>query len=524
METPKQKAEYQPSEEEREAIKESIRLHNEDIKNKRKETPESGAQKSDTNKTEYSDIFSNDQNKENFEKLSDSAKKLLAGVYNNVAIGFIDRIRVARSNKLYSFYKNKTEKIENELEFKKRSIKQIKADIDTHDLRMTKMSDQFGGLTAKAGREALKERNKFKKMFRDANYEENELVIEKISNEKKLKKYEEKRNKIIERIEKFVEEKTEPHKEKIKELNGDVEMLDGEIKLFISKKDEIKNILNKLQEEADNLQKSKMGMFESERITYTEKMKEVYAEFSKMDDIIKSREEEKDNINTKIGKLENKIDYWNNVVKKAKTDNMPRYEQPANDSKEKIAPKEKVKETEKERVSPTSGDEVLWESQGVLQWKEPKRIIHIQEDPKSKRKYAFFENIRTGIPLDELISAKKENTSAVNNIEERFDEHYDDINIENEKGIEENLDNKEISPNKYISKWNGLSKIKDFMNIPKLDKKEILNILNIKNSKTLRLRVMEEAITEYNKLFSKVSESKLKRIFKLIRNAESLNK
>lgn len=49
------------------------------------------------------------------------------------------------------------------------------------------------------------------------------------------------------------------------------------------------------------------------------------------------------------------------------------------------------------------GDEVLWESNGVSQWKEPKKIKSIHEDPKSKRKYAFVEGETTGISLDELI-------------------------------------------------------------------------------------------------------------------------
>lgn len=48
------------------------------------------------------------------------------------------------------------------------------------------------------------------------------------------------------------------------------------------------------------------------------------------------------------------------------------------------------------------GDEVLWENHGTLQWKEPKKIKSIQEDSKSKRKYAFVEGDTTGIPLDEL--------------------------------------------------------------------------------------------------------------------------
>jgi len=53
------------------------------------------------------------------------------------------------------------------------------------------------------------------------------------------------------------------------------------------------------------------------------------------------------------------------------------------------------------------GDEVLWENHGFLQWKEPKKIKSIQEDPKSKRKYAFVEGGTTGIPLDELVLNEK---------------------------------------------------------------------------------------------------------------------
>lgn len=49
------------------------------------------------------------------------------------------------------------------------------------------------------------------------------------------------------------------------------------------------------------------------------------------------------------------------------------------------------------------GDKVIWESDGSLQWKDPKKIQSIQEDPTSKRKYAFIEGETTGIPLDELV-------------------------------------------------------------------------------------------------------------------------
>jgi uncharacterized protein YukE len=455
METPKQKAEYQPSEEDLKAIKESIEEHNKGVRENKKNT---------------SEIFSNDSNKKDFESLNNNTQEFLANIYDNVAIGFIDRIRVAKSNKLYSYHKEKNENLENDIIIKKRTIKQIENDIKTHEVRIEKLRQQFGELPKKAEKEATAEKKKFRNALRDANYEENELIEKQLSNEKKLKKYEEKRNKIIERIEKFVNEKIEPHKEKIGKLNENVRMLDGEIKLFTSKKDNVKNRLDKLQKEADDLQRSKVGMFESEKITYTEKMKEVHTEFSKMGDIIKSRKKEKDNINIEIGELENKIDYWNNVLEKAKTDNMPREEQSASDSKEKIVPEEEVKEA---------------------------------------------ENFKPSTEKDESKTAEKQDNVG-NNTEEKFDEHPS----RDENKPEENLDNKEIHPKKYISRWNGLSKMGYVTGMPKLDKKEIFNILDIKNSKTLRLKVMEEAITEYNKSFSKVSEGKLKEMFESMRKYE----
>lgn len=63
--------------------------------------------------------------------------------------------------------------------------------------------------------------------------------------------------------------------------------------------------------------------------------------------------------------------------------------------------KEKLeKEKEEEKKELVSGDEVLWESQGEVQWKEPKKIIEIQEH--KGQKFAFFEDSETGIPVDQL--------------------------------------------------------------------------------------------------------------------------
>jgi len=55
-----------------------------------------------------------------------------------------------------------------------------------------------------------------------------------------------------------------------------------------------------------------------------------------------------------------------------------------------------------QKIDLAVGDEVMWENNGSVQWDEPKKIKDIQEDPKSKRKFAFVEGGTSGIPLEEL--------------------------------------------------------------------------------------------------------------------------
>jgi len=52
------------------------------------------------------------------------------------------------------------------------------------------------------------------------------------------------------------------------------------------------------------------------------------------------------------------------------------------------------------------GKFAVWETNGTLRFKEPKQIRRIEEDPKSKQKFAFFDEFPTGIPLDELVFEK----------------------------------------------------------------------------------------------------------------------
>lgn len=69
----------------------------------------------------------------------------------------------------------------------------------------------------------------------------------------------------------------------------------------------------------------------------------------------------------------------------------------------KIDPQGKWIEYSVQKQNLNIGDKVLWENGGSLQWKEAKKIKSIQEDPKSKRKFAFVEGETTAIPLDELL-------------------------------------------------------------------------------------------------------------------------
>lgn len=59
------------------------------------------------------------------------------------------------------------------------------------------------------------------------------------------------------------------------------------------------------------------------------------------------------------------------------------------------------------------GDAVFWEPNGVFQWKEPRVIINIEEDSKSKRKYALFKESKTGTPLDQLVAVPKNTPTEV---------------------------------------------------------------------------------------------------------------
>lgn len=53
-----------------------------------------------------------------------------------------------------------------------------------------------------------------------------------------------------------------------------------------------------------------------------------------------------------------------------------------------------------EKKKPAVGDEVMWESQGTFQWKQPKKVIAIHEH--KGQEFAFFKNSTTGIPLEQL--------------------------------------------------------------------------------------------------------------------------
>lgn len=71
----------------------------------------------------------------------------------------------------------------------------------------------------------------------------------------------------------------------------------------------------------------------------------------------------------------------------------------------KIDPKGKWIEYSVQKQYLKVGDEVMWESQGVIQCKG--KILSIHKDPGSKREFAFVEGVTTGIPLGELILSQE---------------------------------------------------------------------------------------------------------------------
>ncbi len=538
MEAPKQKTEYQPSEEDRKAIEESIRIEREETKTRKREASdkeliEDGAtyeindegekilklteaqiremnkekrveepEKVSKPKEKISEkIFDNKQNQDVFKQLGTSTKEVISSIYKNVKIGFIDRYRASDSNKLYNRHKEKVGKLENDIIMKKRAIEQIEADIETHEIRTQKLSDKFGGLNEKAEEEILKEKKKLEKKLENANYEETELIAKQVFNEKKLKKYEEKRKEIIAGVESFVSEKTDPYKERINELKENTAELDKDIEDFTSKRDNFGNQLNELKEEFKNLKESKAGIYESESTMYLEKIKEVDTEYNRMNNIVKSVEKEKQGINRKIGKFENKISYWNRVVETAKSDNAPRQEK---------QPDLETEPTESTKENPEDNKD--W-YEAVMPSKEK-----INEYDKTKDWYKA-----SGLSKEDMENVA--NTESTGEDKEESEvKNYDNTS----ESVKEDLGNREIYPNEYMNKWNNLFGNKLFGGGLKLDDEQILNILEMPNGiNELPLKRMEEVIVEYNNskgFFSRVSDDELKKMFKLIRDAESINK
>jgi hypothetical protein len=76
-----------------------------------------------------------------------------------------------------------------------------------------------------------------------------------------------------------------------------------------------------------------------------------------------------------------------------------------------ISGSENKKETAvpEQREGPAAhiGDFVVWETNGTLRFKEPLQIKRIEEDPKSKKPFAFFDEFLTGVPVNELVVSER---------------------------------------------------------------------------------------------------------------------
>lgn len=479
MEQEPKKVGYKPSEKELEAVEESIRLHNEEIKKKKEKSPK---------------VFFNNSNENDFEKLDKAPKGLISSIYENIKFRFIDRRRASNTDKLYNYQKEKVANMENELEIKKRNIEQMKADFETHDKRMKKMSDQFGGLNKKAEHEALKERGTLQRRLKEAEAEKFKLLLEVVREKKERNKYEEKRKNIINKVESFVNEKTKSYKEKIKVWEEGVLKIDNALKIF---QDEIYDSsiqLKKLKDEVVNLESSRDGIFKSEKIMYKSKIKEIEKSIKYTDEIISNVQEEKLDIKSKINKLQSKINYWDNVANES--------------SVSKNTKEEALKQAGSKETKPKDRDV---QPETTTQPKERNKKL-------DKTREWFKTNGMTDEEIDKVINTE----FVTNNTEKESNEpdNMPDESIESQKNIER----MEISPDEYIEKWNRLFGDRLFGSNLKLDDKKLLKILDMPNGiDKLPLKRIEECIEEYNSnrnFFSRVLKDELNRMFKLIKDAE----
>jgi chromosome segregation ATPase len=548
MEALKHKEQYQPSEEELKAIEESKNLHNEGVQQTQKEALEKqlvgegkasyvidkeGKQTINLTKEEIEEtknqersekesvsknekpkieIFKSKQNQDAFKQLGTATIETVSSVYKNVKGGFVDRYRASRNNKLYNHQREKVATLENDVALKKRAVEQAEADIKTHDTRMYKLNDQFGGLTPKAMEEVLKEKKKLEKKLKNANYEEKELIAEQVFSKKKLKKYEEKRSKIIEGIELFVNEKTEPYKERVSELKENTTKLDEEINSFISKRDVFENQLNELKNQFRSLKNSNTGVYESERTMYTDRIKEVDTEYNNIDDIIKSVVKEKSDLNTKIGKLENKINYWNNVAETAKTDN--------------ISKQEEEPETEAVPTENLEGNEDWYEA--VMPSKEK-----LNEYGKTKEWYEAsglskkdMENV-TNAEIKETTPEEKAGVE-VNENSENNDES--DEEKENENESKEGLKDIESQMNKYKDQWNKLFGKKLPLNETNFSRRNVITTVALLRTNFLGQRIelgrlIEDAVIRENDrqpISTRIEMAELAGMFEKMRKEKNL--
>ena len=564
-----------PPEDIQKAVDESIKEHNKEIKINRGETPEdkpaveNEPEKEKTVK-ELSDEAIEEhnkevrerkeaapekalssQNKKKFEKLEDDEKEMISSTYDNFSVGFKDRYKLVRSEKLYNHHERKKLELEREAKNNKADIAKIEADLDEHNQKMTAIREQFPeGLDKKAEIADEKEKKRLRKYLKAAKTKEIDLQSKQETNQRKRKEYETSRDEIIERIELFVGDKITPYEEKLPELQEELAELDTKIEGYKNNREKFAKELESWNRKVSEFKDIHGEMPAAGKITFDKKIKEIEKEISDADSNVNLVQKDRNVVNGRINGLVVKIDYWNTVLEKSKGGGVAKYpekyavdtegkpvearaeEVVADEIPEVIEEEVTTPEIEKaespkgyeawrEAVMPSKekeqninvGDEVLWESQGVLQWKEPRKIVSIEEDPQSKKMYALFEGETTGAPLEELVLSQK--TSAQEkNIEETEEERFTrkefgekeseirekEIALEQEKDelikeefgerehglfeeeaaeLKEKFGTKELEVGDYIDKWNNNLNYRPLYFI---DKKNLLKSLHISSS------------------------------------------
>jgi len=476
----------------KEASDKKIDEHNEEIRERKESTEEKPKEKSENAEKPSPEVnFGNNPNLEDFKNLTGGIKEKIASVYEGMKVKFVDRANIMHNATLYAIQKEKVEELSKSVSIQDSKIENLQDGLKMHGERMEKLTKQFGELEPKAQKEADKEKRKLEKDLELAKQQKTELLLEGSRAEAQRNKYEKIKDQILEKVEKFVDEKTAPYNEKIEGLKDQRGQLDTEIGALAEKRNNSQSGLNELEEMAENAQ------FKFEKITYRNKIKEAKTELKELEYGINSLQRDQMKMDGKISGLYGKVNHWNGV-----RDKMVALSKGGESAKNEAysAPKTPEKET----VNTGS------ESENVKAWYEANQV---NENAEQTIKGAS----NTKESSNQNRDAKKLEYSAGGTDESVLESQG--LNFEESKGLEE------ISSEDYIKKWNHM-----FDRTLHVDKAVFLEILKKKNkynslSDILVVKKIEEIVGEYN---NKLPEKKriewkaLGRMFDRMREEEDL--